>query len=439
MKKSWFLTVLKWCATAALFCLPALMGCGCGKPRAMPPLNIPPRPVQTAKAFTRDVPHYIGTFGYLTPLEDVDIIPQVSGELLRIHFAEGAEIKTNQTLFTIDDRQYVVELRKAEAGLSQDQADLNMKQNTLERNRKLFKNKVISQQDFDQFQTDVAAYEARIMLDQASTNAAQLNVDNCKVKSPIKGVAGRIQVDAGNLVSAGSTKLVNIKNIDKLLVDFSVPEFYLDKIRKARESATLRVLFAPERVIDQAIERASADGKFEEHIMAVAYAGVVSFMDNTVDPETGTISMRAELDNSARKLWPGQFVHVGLILGSFKNAVLVPYNAVQMSPEGHYVYIVKNGKAVFKKVKVGEPFMNFLIIEDGVEAGETVVTVGQLSLSDGCQVNDVTVKVASLAQDQPDGSLKMRETGAKDAAPAADSRTNETNTPEQATAADEPS
>jgi len=360
-------TLFKWAiALLIIFLVVSFMVRHLKKPAKM---VIPPRSVETATAEKKDVVIFIESFGNLTSPNDVDIKSQVTGQIKEVHFREGDLVKAGDMLFTIDPSQYKAQLEKAEAALIQDLADLKLKRDTVERNRKLLEKELLSQQDFDKFQTDVTSAEAAIKTDNANIDLAKINLNYCYITSPIDGVTGKRQVDPGNIVTANTgPTLVNVKSIDPLYVDFTIPERDLDDVRLAMSEGKLKVVITLEK----------EDGSYE---------GELHFLDNTVDNTTGTVLLRAVVPNHKVKLWAGQFVIVRLNLMTKRNAIVVPYEAVQIGQKGSYLFVVTaDNKAELRNVAVGNKEDDRIIIEDGLKAGERVVTVGQMGLRPGAPV-----------------------------------------------------
>jgi multidrug efflux system membrane fusion protein len=333
------------------------------------PETVPPRPVHTSVAFKKDVPIYVNSFGTVTALYNVNVKSRITGQVQEIYFTEGDEVKKNDLLVLIDPRIFKADLNKAEAALAEGQADYKMKCDIRERNRKVFEKNLIADQAFEQYQTDAAAAEAQVQLDEADVELARINLDYCSIKAPIDGVAGKRQIDPGNIVSANTgASLVNIKYIDTVYIDFTLPEIELPKVRKAMLDGHPRV----------EIKVQGDDNK---------YSGELKFIDNSVDQSTGTFSLRATIDNKHRNLWPGQFGNVRLILFTEKDAVLVPYKAVQIGQRGEYVFVVdENSKAELRSVETGLRQADNIVIKSGVEEKEKVVTAGQMGLSPGTPV-----------------------------------------------------
>ena len=347
---------------------------------------MPPRPVQTAVAIQKDVPFYIESFGSLAALVNVDIKSQVTGKILQAHFKQGQRVAEGDLLFTIDPAEYKASLDKAQAVVRADDVDMKMKKDTLERNRGLASKELVSQQDFEKYETDVEAAEAKTTLDKAEMVLAQINLDYCSIKSPVNGVTGKVLVDPGNIVLANNgPTLANVKAIDTLYVDFSVTDRQLQAIRSAMAAGILK---AEVRVPD--------DGK--------SYVGELKLIENAIDNTTGTISLRAIVPNEGNALWAGQFVYVKLILGIQKDAVLIPYAAAQLGQKGIFTFVVTpEGKADLRILKVGSRQGDDIVVEDGVKKDEKVVTVGQMGLSPGMSVKEIPVQAV---EQKPEESSK---------------------------------
>ncbi len=341
---------------------------------------IPPRNVETALAQKKDVIVFIESFGNLDTPNNVDIKSQVTGQIMKVHFKEGDLVKAGDMLFTIDPSQYKAQLERADAALIHDLAELKLNKDTVERNRKLLEKELISQQDFDKLQTNVTSSEAAVKTDNANIDLAKINLNYCYITSPINGLTGKRQVDPGNILTANDgPTLVNVKTIDPLYVDFSIPERDFGSVRKAFSEGKLKVVLTLEKG-----SGASQDGTEKN---GDSYEGELCFLDNAVNNTTGTVLLRAIVPNHDMKLWSGQFVTVRLHLAIKKNAVVVPYEAVQIGQQGNYVFVISpDKKAELRNVTVGSKEDDRIIIEDGVKAGETVVTVGQMGLRPGSPV-----------------------------------------------------
>lgn len=352
-----------------------ILGNGCSEKKEMPPM--PPRPVQTAVAVQKDVPFFVESFGNLAALANVDIKSQVTGKILQAHFKQGQRVAEGDLLFTIDPAEYQAALDKAKAMVRADDVDMKMKKDTLERNRGLASKELVSQQDFEKYETDVDAAEAKTTLDKAELALAEINLNYCSIQSPVNGVTGKVLVDPGNIVLANNgPTLANVKAIDTLYVDFTVTDRQLQAIRSAMAAGILK---AEVRVPD--------DGK--------AYVGELKLIENAVDNTTGTISLRAIIPNEGNALWAGQFVYVKLILGIQKNAVLIPYAAAQLGQKGSFAFVVTpEGKADLRILKTGSRQGDDIVVEEGIQKDERVVTLGQMGLSQGTPVKEVLAQTA---------------------------------------------
>ncbi len=320
------------------------------------PAQAPARPALVAKVVTKDVPVYLDEIGTCAAYETVQVQAQVSGQIIARHFQDGSDVKQGDPLFTIDPRPYQATLDQAKAQAALDQA-------TLKRQEDLRARKVISQQDYD---TAVAnAQKSR-----AAAEAAQVNVDYCYIKSPINGRVGLRNVDVGNLVGPSTPPLVTIQGLDPIYTDFTVAENDLPTVRKYLGGPNVKVqTYLP-------------DGSITPR------TGDLYFIDNAVQPGSGTVKARAVTPNPDRALWPSEFVRVRFILDMLTNATLVPSQAVQVSQSGPFVFVVKPDNTVdLRPVKPGQRQEGDLtVIESGVTAGETVVVTGQLALSPGAKV-----------------------------------------------------
>jgi multidrug efflux system membrane fusion protein len=323
-----------------------------------------------------DVPVQLLNFGELRSPADVMIVPQVGGKLAGVHFKEGSTVSKGDLLFSIEEKEYKAEVAKAKAQLAADQADLKQKRETLQRNKKLIGQELISQEEYDEYVNAVAMAEAAVELDKASLELAEINLGYCRITSPIDGVTGKRLVDEGNVVSANSSPLLNVKTIDPLYVDFDLSEKNLLKIRNAMANNTLDV---------QVSLRQDTN----------VFHGTLQFLDNSVDDDTGMIALRATMENPDSRLWPGQFVDVRLTLGILSNAVVAPYAAVSIGKSGPYAYVVKSDHTVeLHPLQTGVRYNDLVVVKSGIDAGQTLVTMGQMGLYPGAKIQ-VQDKAAS--------------------------------------------
>ncbi len=315
-----------------------------------------PRPVLATKAISKNVPLYLDEIGTCAAYETVQVQAQVSGVIISRDFQDGSDVKKGDLLFTIDLRPY-------QAALDQAKAQAALDQLTLKRQEDLRARKVISPQDYD---TAVANAEKS----KAAAEAAQVNLDFCYIKSPIDGRVGLRNVDIGNLVGPSSPPLVTIQRLDPIYTDFTVAENDLPLVRQYLGGPQVKVQTYPP---DNSIALRTGD---------------LYFIDNAVQPGTGTVKARAVTPNPDRALWPSQFVRVRFILDMLENATLVPSPAVQVSQSGPFVFVVKPDNTVdLRPVKPGQRQEGDLtVISNGLHPGETVVVTGQLALAPGTKV-----------------------------------------------------
>ncbi len=357
----------------ALLAAAAIFLAGCGKsPDASKSPAPPPRLVTTAKVIARDSPLYVDEIGTCAAQETVSIQAQVTGQITERHFADGADVKKGEPLFTIDPRPYQAALDQAKGALDQARARLKLDQINFQRAQDLQAKKVIAPQDFDTAKTTVTTDDAQIESAQAALAAAQVNLDYCAIKSPIDGRAGLRMVDVGNVVSAnsGTSILLTIQKLDPIYTDFTIAENDLAQVRKYQPKGNLK------------IETNLPDDKAPPRL------GDLYFLDTTVQSGAGTIKARGVTPNPDHLLLPGAFVRVRLILDTLKDARLVPTQTVQISQRGPFVFVVKPDSTLDQRaVTVGQRQGDLVVISEGLQPGETVVTSGQLALAPGAKVS----------------------------------------------------
>lgn len=288
----------------------------------------------------------------------------------QVHFQEGQEVRKGDPLFTIDPRPSQAALDQARANLVRDSGQLEYTKANYSRDRKLFDAKIISQ---DQLETDQASLDAAkgtVAADKAAITNAVLNLEFCDIRSPIDGKTGALQAFVGNVVKAPDDTLLTINQIQPIYVAFAVPEQYLPEIQREMRTKTLKV------------------SATYENINTPPPEGDLTFVDNSVDPSTGTIQLRATFPNQDHVLWPGQFVEVSLTFSELTNVVVVPSEAVQTGQDGSFIYLVKPDLTVeMRPVTTGITYQDETVILKGVRAGETVVTDGQVRLAPGVKVS----------------------------------------------------
>jgi membrane fusion protein, multidrug efflux system len=348
----------------------------------------PPRPVLVTKVIAKDVPLYLDEIGSCAAYETVQVQAQASGQIIARHFQDGSDVKQGDLLFSIDPKPYQAALEQAQGQLAQTQAQLALDQITLKRQRDLRARNVISQQDLDVAQATVNSDEAKVKSAEGAVAAAQVNLDYCSIRSPINGRAGLRLVDVGNVVTGNSSGtgavLLTIQGLDPIYTDFTVAENDLPLVRRYLGGPNIKV------------QTDLPDGSIPPRI------GDLYFIDNAVQPGSGTVKARAVTPNPDRALWPSEFVRVRFILDLIKDAALVPSQAVQISQSGPFVFVVKPDNTVDQRpVKPGQREDGDLtVIESGVKPGETVVVTGQLALSPGAKVEPKPYTSSSAANAQ---------------------------------------
>lgn len=339
----------------------------CGRDRTPPPS--PPAPVTVVKAVRRDVPVQISAIGSVEPIRSVDVKSMVDGQLIGSLVKDGDDIAEGQLLFRIDPRPAEAALRQSEAVLVRDESARDQARAQLRRYAPVARKGYISKDQMEQYRTNAEMATATVKVDQANVAAAKVALGYTEIRSPIAGRAGRILVQAGNLVKANDTQpLLVINQIEPIYVGFSIPGDLLGRVLVAQRAHPL-----PARARIEGIE-SPLDGQ-------------VAFVDNAVDSGTGTIKLRAEFANAERELWPGQLVDVGLTIGRDAGAIVIPDHAVQHGPDGAYVFVVKaDSHAQQRKVAIVRSSNGNTVIAAGLKAGETVVLDGQSRVEDGALV-----------------------------------------------------
>jgi len=321
-------------------------------------------PVTVAVAQTQNVPVEIRAIGNVKPRSTVDVRALASGQLTRVLFKEGDDVRAGQLLFAIDPRPYEAALSQARANLARDEAQARNAESQAARYADLVKKDYVTREEYEKYTTAADAARATLAADRAEVQNAQLQLSYCEIRSPIDGRTGGLMVHPGNLVKANdTTPLVVINQVTPVYVEFSIPESQLTQLR-ALGNTKIAVNALPQGG-GQPIAN-----------------GTLSFVDNAIDPQTGTITLKATFPNANRALWPGQFVNVAAVLSEKPNSIVVPAQAVQNGQKGQYVYVVKQDNGVeMRPVRVSQSLDTVAVIDNGVSAGETVVTDGQLRLT----------------------------------------------------------
>lgn len=346
-----------------------ILAAGCHNKQEGPPPARPPARVVAAVAVAGDVPLYLDEIGRCVASERVAVQPQVSGRIMTIHFADGADVKTGALLFTIDPRPYQAQLAAAQANLAQSKAVRELAKLEFDRSKTLLEKKALSQQEFDTAKNAVTVADARIQQNEAAIEMTKVDLEYCTIKSPIDGRTGHRLVDVGNVVTVNSGPLLIIQRLDPIYAELTVTENDFPLLQKNRAGGTLRVEV---RIPDEPGE---------------PRAGDLTFMDNAVQEGTGTIRLRATLANADHRFWPGQFIRARLVLATIKGATLIPAEATQLSPTGPFVYVVKDDStAELRPVTLGQRQGEQVVVTKSLAAGERVVTKGQQGIMPGAKV-----------------------------------------------------
>jgi len=355
-----------------------------------------PAPVVVAKVTQKNVPIEIASVGNVEAYSTINVVPQVGGQLTEVYFHEGDYVTKGSKLFMIDPRPLEAMVAQAEANLARDtdllqQAQANLARDTAnqkyardqaDRYGKLFEQGIVSRDQGEQLASNADALSQLVLADKASIESAkaqiladQANISNIKLQlayatiySPLDGRTGNLTVKGGNIVTPNTTVLTTITQVQPIYVTFSVPEARLADIRRYMAQGTLQV---------EARGQAGTDTD----------QGQLTFIDNNVDTTTGTIRLKGTFQNTSRKLWPGEYANVKLRMSIQQNALVLPNQAVQTGQDGTYVYVVKDDRSVeLRPVTTGLRVDQDMVIDKGVQAGETVVTEGQLRLAPGSRV-----------------------------------------------------
>ncbi len=338
----------------------------CGRKSASVP---PPPPVDFAVAATQDVPLTIDTFGNAVSMADVTFQAQVTGTLTRYVVAEGASVKAGDTIIEIDPAPFQAAVQEAQGNLDSARAQLANSQVTLARQQALFKTKTIDLADLQTAEANQLQAQGNVQTAEGDLATAQINLGFCTIKSPIDGKTGVYLVDAGNLVTANSSKLLNIQTLDPIYVEFTISENDFDKVRQYFKTGSLPV----EVTIPGAPH--------------VKIPGSLTFIDNNIASQTGTLTLRATFPNQSKALWPGLFVNVSLVLETLKDAVTIPSPCIMIGQNGPYIFVVNPDNTVSQQaIEIKERRVDFTVIASGVTAGQKVVTSGQLGLYPGAKI-----------------------------------------------------
>ncbi len=365
--RPWWVWAIGAAVAAGVLIAIVRLGFG-GKKPAPPPRAVP---VSTATVKTGAMPVNLSGLGTVVPTDNVVIKTRVDGQIMKIFFREGQMVKAGELLAQIDPRPFQVALLQAEGQMAKDQAALKNARMDLARVRTLFDQKIVSQQQLDTQTALVDQYEAAVKSDLGSVESARLNLTYSRITSPVAGKVGLKLVDTGNVVRASDTTgLVTVTPVSPINVVFTVPADAIQSVLKSSGGGKMPAV----AVFDRDMDTRLAEGR----LLAV---------DNQVDSATGTVRLKAQFDNGAGTLFPNQFVNARLLVDTLKDALMVPAAALQRSPAGTYVYVVKPDSTV--DMRVVEPLFtegDVTALKKGVAPGEKVVISGLDKLRPGSKV-----------------------------------------------------
>jgi len=324
-----------------------------------------PVPVTTATVLQKAMPLQISIIGTAEPVSTVSIRSQTTGQLISVNFTEGDEVTKGQQLFALDKRPLEAALEQAQANLARDAAAM------AKRYQDLADKGIAPREQVDTARASLAALNATVAADRAALENAKVQLEYATIEAPISGRTGALMVHEGNLVRANDdTPLVVINQIMPMQVAFSIPEARLTELKRYMARGALRVMVSP------------------PNDDAAPAAGRISFVDNAVDPATGTIKIKGTFPNADRRLWPGQFVNVTVELATERHSTVVSSAAVQAGQQGSFVFVVKPDQTVeLRNVVVNRTAAAETIIASGLQPGETVVTDGHLRLVPGSRIS----------------------------------------------------
>ena len=341
--------------------------CACGDEKTNGK-SVQPSPVSTARVERADVPRLLSVVGNMRPSASVEVKSRVTGEIRRMNFREGQDVKEGQPLIEIDPRPYMAVVSERRAQLAKSRAQLAKASDDMRRYGRLVGNGYVSQETYDKAATDVAVLKAAVRADEAALESGLLDLSYCTIAAPISGRAGALSLDRGNLVNAqDGNAIVKIDCIAPIYVSFSIPEAYLPAVLERMKAGDAPLTVTP--------------------VGGQPVGGELSLVDNSVDTRTGTIRLRGIFANQDHSLWPGQFVNVSLGLGREQGALTVPSRAIQKGRDETYLYVVdEKGRADYRIVQPLFEHDGKTVVKGEIFPGDEVVVEGQIRLSPGAPV-----------------------------------------------------
>lgn len=339
-----------------------------GRPSEAAKSSAKPVPlVSVVQAEARDLPVKLSAHGHVVPLNQVDVRPQVGGTVRGIHFREGDDVKAGQLLFTIDASDVTAQLERAQASAAQIEAQVDDAERDLARIRQLAKLHYYSTSAVDTSASKLESLKAQYKAVQAEVASSRLQVERTHIAAPMAGLTGALTVHPGSLAqTTAAVPLVTVVQIDPIGVEFSLPESQLARLLDARAAGAVR------------IELQTPDGNRQP--------GALVFVNNTVNTDTGTITLKASFPNAARSLWPGAYVDLAIDAGVSHGAIVLPPQALLEGPQGRFVYVLDaDNKAQVRQVTLLR-LQDQMAVADGLNGGERVVAEGQAGLKPGAAV-----------------------------------------------------
>lgn len=372
--------IVKVQTARSLWIYPLVLLCGTGcqdkSTQAAPSQATPSPTVVVAPVEVKTVPIYGEFVGQTAAKETVNVEARVAGFLEKVFFTEGSRVKTGQILFRVEQASYIAALEETQGKLAQDQANLLKAEQDVARLEPLVSQHAAPAQDLDASIAARAQYQAAIKSDQASMDAAKLNLSYTVIRSPINGVIGKLLVTVGNVVGQGqTTQVTTISSYDPIYVYFTVPEAsYLDYRRRHREPESGSLGRTP-------LELVLADNR------PFGHTGFIDFADRIVDSATGTLSLRGNFPNPQALLRPGQFARVRLVIEQRTNAVLVPRESITETLNTKAVMVLgKDNKVALKTITIDGEYEQYAIVHSGLQGGETVIVQGLQKVRPGMAV-----------------------------------------------------
>jgi len=353
-----------------------------------------PVAVVIGKVEQKDVPIFRDGLGTVQAFNTVTVRGRVDGQLQKLAFTEGQEVKAGDVLAQIDPAPFLTQVAQAEAKRGQDEAQLANAKLDLKRNEALLASKIVAQEVYDTAQALVNQLEAAVKADQAAIDGARVQLNYSTIKAPIEGRTGIRLVDEGNIIrAADSNGVVVLTQLKPISVVFTLPEQNLGEVQQCLSEGQMKVL-----ALDRDNTTTLAEGK-------------LAVIDNQIDPTTGTIRLKATFANDNLKLWPGQFVNARLLLKVEQGGAVVPASVVQRGPEGAYAFVIGDDmSAQMRKVTVGQIDRGEALIDQGLRPGERVVIDGQYKLQPGAKVKAAETATAGQT---PGGSNRAARAEAK--------------------------